>query len=112
MTDTKRLERTLTVEQAPAFYNRLGSRQDWQRFFEWIAVPRKSEPRPRSVGQFGVLNLDPGSRSIALDSRRMPSDDLRGFLSPSLWQFKCIQLIPTKGITSQVVVASKCASKA
>ncbi len=38
--------------------------------------------------------------------------DLRGFLSPSLWQFKCIQLIPTKGITSQVVVASKCASKA
>lgn len=31
-------ERTLTAEQARAFYDRLGSRQDWQRFFEDPAI--------------------------------------------------------------------------
>jgi len=31
-------ERTLTVEQARRFYDRMGSRQDWQRFFEDPAV--------------------------------------------------------------------------
>jgi ubiquinone/menaquinone biosynthesis C-methylase UbiE len=34
MGDTKAAERTFTVEQARAFYDFLGSRLDWQRFFE------------------------------------------------------------------------------
>lgn len=38
MAGTRTAERTLTVEQARAFYDRLGSRQDWQRFFEDPAV--------------------------------------------------------------------------
>ena len=35
---TRTAERTLNVEQARAFYDHLGSRQDWQRFFEDPAV--------------------------------------------------------------------------
>ena len=229
MTDTKSLERTLTVEQAQAFYNHLGSRQDWQRFFEDPAVevmlrhgdfnhaasvlefgcgtgrlaerllsdclPANSRylgidisetmidlarKRLRPWARRGIVRLSDGSCTLleADDSvdrvvstyvldllsrgnidlflreafRVLASGgllclaslshgqgvlgssvssiwtqvhalspwivggcrpiDLRGFLSPSLWQFKCIQLIPTMGITSQVVVASKYASKA
>jgi ubiquinone/menaquinone biosynthesis C-methylase UbiE len=50
-------ERTLTVEEARAFYDRLGSRQDWQRFFEDPAVDvmlnRGDFAYAKSVLEFG-----------------------------------------------------------
>jgi len=68
-------ERTLTAEQARAFYDRLGSRQDWQRFFEDPAVEAMLQH-----GDFGhatsVLEFGCGTGQLAerLLTQFIPSD--------------------------------------
>ena len=91
-------ERTLTADEARRFYDRMGARQDWNRFYEDPAVEvmiRHGEfDRAHSVVEFGcgtgrlaerllVGHLPPGARYLALDiSATMVSlarERLKGF---------------------------------
>ncbi len=56
-------ERYLTAEQVRKFYNRMGRRQDWQRFYEGRAInrhesaghtPDHGRTEPGRVGTFFV----------------------------------------------------------
>jgi ubiquinone/menaquinone biosynthesis C-methylase UbiE len=68
-------DRTLSPEQAKAFYDRLGARQDWNRFYEDRAIARMIEK-----GEFGsahaVVEFGCGTGRIAerLLARHLPAD--------------------------------------
>jgi ubiquinone/menaquinone biosynthesis C-methylase UbiE len=68
-------ERTLTVEEARAFYDRLGARQDWQRFFEDPAIDvmlnRGDFAYAKSVLEFGCGT---GRLAERLLSQFLPAD--------------------------------------
>jgi ubiquinone/menaquinone biosynthesis C-methylase UbiE len=68
-------ERTLTVEEARAFYDRLGARQDWQRFFEDPAIEvmlnKGDFVYAKSVLEFGCGT---GRLAERLLSQYLPSD--------------------------------------
>jgi ubiquinone/menaquinone biosynthesis C-methylase UbiE len=68
-------DKTLTHAQAMQFYDRMGSRQDWNRFYEEAAIERMIEQ-----GDFGnahrVVEFGCGTGRIAerLLARHLPSD--------------------------------------
>src|SRR5258708_14970723 len=75
--------RVLTHEQAQAFYNRMGAKQDWQAFYEKRAtrdlIAHASFETAQAVFEFGcgtgafaerllALHLEPSARYVAVDS--------------------------------------------
>jgi ubiquinone/menaquinone biosynthesis C-methylase UbiE len=75
--------RVLTHEQAQAFYNRMGAKQDWQAFYEAKAthdlIAHASFETAQSIFEFGcgtgafaerllVAHLSPQARYVAVDS--------------------------------------------
>lgn len=81
MAGTKTVERTFTVEQARTFYDFLGSRLDWQRFFEDpafdVIVRHADFDRATSVLEFGCGT---GRLAERLLSQLLPENSCyRGF---------------------------------
>jgi ubiquinone/menaquinone biosynthesis C-methylase UbiE len=68
-------DRTLTPEQAKAFYDRLGARQDWNRFYEDPAIRRMVEKGDFSSAH-AVVEFGCGTGRIAerLLARHLPAD--------------------------------------
>ncbi len=68
-------ERTLTVDQARRFYDRMGAKQDWNRFYEDPAVEVMTRyadfEQAHSVGEFGCGT---GRLAERLLDRRLPPD--------------------------------------
>src|ERR1700730_7246494 len=67
-------DKTLTPAQAREFYDRLGARQDWNRFYEQAAIDRMIEQgdfgNAHSVVEFGCGT---GRSAERLLSRKLPS---------------------------------------
>jgi ubiquinone/menaquinone biosynthesis C-methylase UbiE len=68
-------DRTLTPAQAMQFYDRMGARQDWNRFYEQAAIDRMIEQgdfaNAHRVVEFGCGTGRIGERLLA---RHLPSD--------------------------------------
>src|SRR5690242_1011822 len=68
-------DRTLTLEQAKAFYDRLGARQDWNRFYEDRAIERMIEKGEFATAH-AVVEFGCGTGRIAerLLANHLPAD--------------------------------------